>query len=261
MRRGTAVTACLLDCSKAFDKCRYDKLFNKLIERGLPAVVVRVLIYVYQEQNGRVKLAGKESRPFSISNGTRQGSVLSPLLFSVYLDDLLVELRKRGLGCHIKGYWVGACGYADDLTLMAPCRDTLQRMLDICDRYAIDHNLEFSTDPVPSKSKSKCMYFCGRINRVKYPEPLELAGKKLPWVSAADHLGHTLSQVANMDKDCQKARANFIARSTEVREELRFAQPLHVLKAVEVLTMDAYGSMLWILSSDKAEQFFNSWNT
>ena len=42
-----------------------------------------------------------------------------------------------------------------------------------------------------------------RINRVKYPEALELAGKKLPWVSTADHLGHTLSQVADMDKVCQ----------------------------------------------------------
>ena len=100
---------------------------------------------------------------------------------------------------------------------------------------------------------------CGRINRVKYPEPLELAGKKLPWVSTADHLGHTLSQVANMDKDCQKARAKFIARSTEVREELRFAQPLHVLKAVEVITVN-YG-YVWNLSSDMVEQFLKSWNT
>ena len=49
MRRGTAVTACLLDCSKAFDKCRFDKLFEKLIRKGLPAVVVRVLIYIYEE--------------------------------------------------------------------------------------------------------------------------------------------------------------------------------------------------------------------
>ena len=47
MRRGTAVTACLLDCSKAFDKCLFDKLFEKLIAKGLPSVVVRVLIYVY----------------------------------------------------------------------------------------------------------------------------------------------------------------------------------------------------------------------
>ena len=64
-----------------------------------------------------------------------------------------------------------------------------------------------------------------------------------------------------MEKDCQKARARFIARSTEVREQLRFANPLHVLKAIDVLCMDAYGSMLWNLSSDKAEQFFKSWNT
>ena len=101
-------------------------------------------------------------------------------------------------------------------------------MLDICEKYAIEHNLEFSTDPVPSKSKGKCMYFCGRTNRVKYPEPLELASKKLSWVSTTDHLGDTLSQVANMDKDCQKAHAKFIARITEIREELRFAQPMLV---------------------------------
>ena len=64
-----------------------------------------------------------------------------------------------------------------------------------------------------------------------------------------------------MEKDCQRARAKFIAKSTEVREALRFAQPLHVLRAIEVMCMDAYGSMLWSLESDKAEQFFKSWNT
>ena len=165
------------------------------------------------------------------------------------------------LGCHIKGFWVGACGYADDLILMAPSRDVLQNMINVCESYAIEHNLEFSTDPVPTKSKSKCIYFCGRLSRVIYPDPLELAGKKLPWVLSADHLGHTLSQKTNMEKDCQRARAKFIAKSTEVREALRFAQPLHVLRAIEVMCMDAYGSMLWNLESDKAEQFYKSWNT
>ena len=43
MRRGTAVTACLLDCSKAFDKCQFDKLFQKLVDKGLPAVVIQAL--------------------------------------------------------------------------------------------------------------------------------------------------------------------------------------------------------------------------
>ena len=69
VKRGTAVTACLLDCSKAFDKCRFDKLFNKLIAKGLPAIVVRVLIFIYEEQTGWVKLGGKRSSPFMLTNG------------------------------------------------------------------------------------------------------------------------------------------------------------------------------------------------
>ena len=112
----------MLDCSKAFDKCRFDKLFNKLISKGFPAIVVRVLVYVYEEQAGWVKLGGERSSTFSLSNGTRQGSVLSPVLFSVYLDDLLKELRRLALGCHIGGFWYGALGYADDLVLLAPNR-------------------------------------------------------------------------------------------------------------------------------------------
>ena len=115
MRRGTAVTACLLDCSKAFDKCRFDKLFQKLISKGLPAVEVRVLIFVYQEQEGWVKLGGKKSSAFRLTNGTRQGSVLSPILFSVYLDDLLGELRNLQLGCHIGGCWFGSCSVKDQM--------------------------------------------------------------------------------------------------------------------------------------------------
>ena len=127
--------------------------------------------------------------------------------------------------------------------------------------YASDHNLEFSTDTVPSKSKSKCIYFCGRLNRVKYPDPVKLAGKELPWVVNAEHLGHTLSQQVNMDKDCQRAKSKFIAKSSEVREQLKFAHPLDVLRVVQVMCMDAYGSMLWNLASPTAEQFYKSWNT
>jgi hypothetical protein len=65
--------------------------------------VVRVLIFVYQEQEVWVKLGGKKSSTFRLTNGTRQGSVLSPILFSVYLDDLLGDLRRLQLGCHIAG--------------------------------------------------------------------------------------------------------------------------------------------------------------
>ena len=247
--------------SKAFDKCRFDILFSKLLQRGLPAIVVRVLIFVYEEQTCWVKLGGRKSKVFGVTNGTRQGSVLSPLLFSIYLDDLLLKLRGLQLGCYIAGCWYGACAYADDLILLAPNREVLQKMLNVCQSYAAENNLVFSTDPVPALSKTKCIYFCGRQGRVRYPDPVLLEGQELPWVEKADHLGHTLHQLSNMEKDCHRARARFIAKTSELREELSFASPDQILKAVQVFCSDSYGSMLWNLKSESSQQFFRAWNT
>ena len=129
-------------------------------------------------------------------------------------------------------------GYADDLILLAPNREVLQKMVTVCERYGNEHNLVFSTDPVPKLSKTKCMYFCGRANKVKYPAPVQLDGKDLPWVEHAEHLGHTLHQSVAMDKDCHRARAKFIAKSVDTREKFYFARPDQQLKMVQILCCD-----------------------
>ena len=260
-KRGTPIICVTLDCSKAFDKCRFDKLFEKLLSRKLPAVVIRVLIHVYEEQRAHVKLLDYRSESFGISNGTRQGSVLSPALFSVYLDDLLTELRQLGVGCHVGGLWYGAACYADDLILLAPARTAAVMMLECCEKYAEEHNLQFSTDPVPEKSKSKCIYFCGKLTRLRKPDPLMLLGKQLPWVASADHLGHVLHQSGTMDQDALVKRARFIDKTVGIRESFSFAYPAHVMRAVQVFACDGYGSMLYDLSSTSCEALFKSWNT
>jgi hypothetical protein len=159
------------------------------------------------------------------------------------------------------GLWFGTCGYADDLILLAPNRDVLQRRLQVCEGYAAEHNLVFSTDPSPTKSKSKCVLFCGKPGKVSHPDSLQIDGKDLPLVETAEHLEHTLHQVSNMDKDCKRARARFIAKSLEVRNQLSFADPKIIMKALQIFCTDAYGSMLWDLSSEGAESFFKCWNT
>jgi hypothetical protein len=58
----------------------------------------------------------------------------------VYLDDLLKELRQKGIGCHMDGMWVGAAGYTDDLILLNPSKTGMQQMLKISDRYAAVFN-------------------------------------------------------------------------------------------------------------------------
>ena len=212
LRKGTPCIVTLLDCTKAFDKCQFDILFRKLMDRKMPAIVVRALIFVYEEQQAWVKWGKARSRSFGIQNGTRQGSVLSPALFSVYMDDLIIMLRKSGLGCHVGSVFCGVVGYADDLCLLAPSRSAMEGMLQICENYAMKNNLEFSTDPDPKKSKSKCIFMQG-LKKLPKPANLKLYGVDLPWVKTANHLGHELSEECNMVVDMQQKRANFIQMS------------------------------------------------
>jgi len=57
---------------------------------------------------------------FTALNGVKQGAVLSPMLYCVYVDDLLLILSKVGVDCFIGLHFVGALAYADDLVLLAP---------------------------------------------------------------------------------------------------------------------------------------------
>ena len=108
-------------------------------------------------------------------------------------------------------------GMGPELILLEPNRQVLQRMLYVSQCYADEHNLVFSTDPVPALSKTKCIFFCGRQCRLRYKDPVQLGGQDLPLDERAEHLGHTLHQLCNMEKDCQRARARFIAKTVELR--------------------------------------------
>ena len=128
-------------------------------------------------------------------NGTRQGSVLGPYLFSIYVDELLENLRRSGVGCHVGGQFFGAAGYADDIVLLAPCRSAMAQMIQICEEFGVRNNLMFSTDDNPAKSKTKYIYMCEpRVRNPVYPAALQLYGKDLPWVFHATHLGLELHQ-------------------------------------------------------------------
>ena len=69
---------------------------------------------------------------FAVLAGVRQGGVLSPTLFALYMDDLINRLELSELGCNINGIYLGCLLYADDIILLSQSVTAMQFMLDIC---------------------------------------------------------------------------------------------------------------------------------
>ena len=93
---------------------------SKIFELCLSVILENYLLFWYSKQTVCVKWGRCISDYFSISNGVRQGGILSPKLFSVYVDDLSDKLVESKVGCSIDNLCMNHVMYADDSCLMAP---------------------------------------------------------------------------------------------------------------------------------------------
>ena len=141
IQNGSPVLGCFLDASKSFGLADHSILFDILLNQWLPLTIVCFLMSWHSTQKMQVRWDLCLSVPFSVSN-VRQGSVLSPYLFAVYLDSLLVDLNNSGVGCYWGCCLAGALTYEDDV-LLAPCASALRKMLQICCSF-VSHKLEFN---------------------------------------------------------------------------------------------------------------------
>ena len=131
--RNSNVNLCALDLSKAFDKMSHYGLFVKLMERHIPVNLLKILEMWFQTGITCVKWGNIFSNFYQLNCGIRQGGVLSPYLFAVYIDSVIDRVRKSRVGCEINLANIGILMYADDILLLAPTVTALQTMLNICE--------------------------------------------------------------------------------------------------------------------------------
>ena len=105
------------------------------LQAGLNALRLKLLCYWYQHQSMYVKWGSTMSSKFQVTNGVRQGGVLSPLLFDVYVNELSELLNKSGIGGNLGGTLINHMLYADDICIVSLSSSGLQHLLNICSDY------------------------------------------------------------------------------------------------------------------------------
>ena len=132
---GSNVYCSFLDASKAFDRLVHVGLFQKLLQRRVPMVFLNLLIMWYSDLKCRVRWGDTLSDWFSVKSGVRQGGVLSPVFYCIYVDELVDILSRMGIGCYLKNTFLSILLYADDMALLAPSLKGLQKLLSATESY------------------------------------------------------------------------------------------------------------------------------
>ena len=258
MKNGSEVFTCAMDMTKAFDLTLHSLLFKKMVKAGFSVIFIRLFIFIYINQTANVRWNGEFSSVFPMTNGCRQGAVLSAIAYCFYCEDLFSILKQRRTGCWMLGRYHGIFGYSDDNWLLAPSLSALQDMLTTCEEYAASHNLQFSTDPNPDKCKTKLMAF---LKKPRELPSLKLCGTDLPWVKKVKHLGNTISNTMDGNQlDMKVKSARYVDKNNTICQEFHFAHPKTKSTINNIYNGHFTGSQLWKVGSKEYEKVLSTYN-
>ena len=224
VHKNTNVYGLVLDATKAFDRLNYCKLFRVLLNRNVNPLVCRLLLYMYINQTLRVRWGNTNSESFTVSNGVKQGGVISPIFFCVYMDALISKLIESQVGCWMGSVYAGSWVYADDFKLLAPSVKALHIMLEICQNYAKEYDVIFN-------DKSQLIVFKATANDDP-PPVIKINNKQVSAVDQITHLGHIIKSnifendvskcIRDLNTQCNSLLGDFKNASSHMRNYLFF---------------------------------------
>jgi hypothetical protein len=150
-----------LDFSKAFDTVWRDGLLSLAWKLGIRGSMWKIVSSLYMNVQSNVKFGDIETDFFDVEEGVKQGCVLSPILFCIYINELARLIINEDVGVRICDVKTGCLFWADDVVLIADTEADLQRMLDIASKFSRTWKLDFNMD------KSKVLVVGKRTDKTK----------------------------------------------------------------------------------------------
>jgi hypothetical protein len=185
---GSPVDIIYLDFSKAFDKVPHKRLVEKLKAHGIKGKVVNWIEEWLRDRKQRVVVNGESSDWENVVSGVPQGSVLGPVLFTVFINDLDDGIKSRISKFADDTKLIGCAGSKEET-------DNIQEDLNKLNEWAVKWQMNFNAD------KCKVLHIGSKNRKVKY----EIDGKSIGAVSEEKDLGVIVTDDFKVAKQCRKA--------------------------------------------------------
>ena len=163
---------------------------------------------------------------FKINKGVRQGCVLSPLLFNIFLADLLKKLDSLNRNINIDNTSISCIAWADDLVLLAESEEGLQNLLKVLEIFCHENKLHINTD------KTKCMIFnkTGRLIRRNF----FINGAFLESVRSYKYLGFLLTPSGEIRSGLHDLRDRALKAFMKLKSDLGYAFKQDILTTLHL---------------------------
>ena len=245
------VYANFVDLSKAFDRVDHYLLLDKLIDKGIPPDIIMLLKSYLRTQSARIVWDGHCGRYQAVDQGVRQGGILSPFLFNLYLDDLICKINSLDIGCKLGISRINIIVYADDIVLLADSKHNLEILYDTFNDLV--RNLKLKVN----YQKCKVMIF----NSGRYHSDIEsivLIDQQFNVVSNFKYLGNFLT--FNLDDEIDiNFKLNSFYRSFNLMYRSFMGMNIEVLLCLfNSLCSPQYGIPLWTSSNVFNKQYFRT---
>ena len=212
-------------------------------KRNVSKYLINILENWLCKSHSRVEWNGSYSLYYLCHAGVRQGGILSPLLFSIFVDEVLCSLSNSGLGCYINFECCNSFMYADDIILLSSTVTGLQNMLNLCSDVFKKLDLPINTE------KSHCLRI-GPRHRNECA-PLDLNGCGINWADKTNFLGVTICRGKNFTCCWRESKNKFFSNANTILGRLGSSAAENVLlKLVDSQGLQSllYGTTAFALS-------------
>ncbi|XP_048487054.1 uncharacterized protein LOC125490781 [Plutella xylostella] len=175
----------------------------------------------------------------------RQGGLTSPDLFNLYVNELIVGLRSTKVGCHVGGVCMNNLSYADDMVLLSPSINGLQKLLSVCENYANSHGLKYNV------SKTEMLVFRAGRGPERVPEVV-LNGAPVRVVQRFKYLGHILTEDLRDECDIERERRALSIRCNMLARRFHRCSSDVKITLFKAYCQNMYTCHLWIKYTRRA---------